>query len=786
MSVKRNLPTLLQQGLLSFPGKDLTPLEKSVLDLIPAEGVCRILEQKQGKVHLVEAFTGSGKSTVLPVYLYKSAKAQTSRPGGYSVLVAEPRVNLCINAAQDIANNNPDLEVGREISIQTGTQKVQATEHDYMAFATTQIVQNFLNKCLNIQAKGDQERAVSQLNRYAYVCVDEAHVLEIQTLTLIKTIKNITEKFETTPKFLFMSATMDEDQILKYFHLDKERRNDNVIIVKGLPNFEIKTYDIEPKDLKSLIHNENQVNSNGNNSSQNEHRLNPSGNAFNRFYRDLNSSSSTNRELNTSEASYRVLNPSINVSNNNFHDKGGDKSNSINTLDHFTSPHDGTKTETDRGKFKFNKKPFKPREDIYTATARFFMKRFYDGLYDSTSYVSIKGKEYQCRDVLIFVPSMKGINSISSTLMEMITDRPKFKISQFTLQNELDEWRRSNKGHRRILVVGYGASYSNLSLNILATPYENEEDVLEFETKIIISTSVIETGKTFSTLKICVDLGLHKTTIYSPLTWKFEIDKRLGYLKTIPANRSQIIQRRGRVGRMSPGTFMMMYSDENLKFLEAADYPQTINNSCLSNLLYDVYLSKLPQGVYDIAKFNDFLFPLPIDMQIVSFNDLFLSGILGSAGEYVPKDRGEDSMWIEYAKFAYYQLKWSLFKSIMTAAINKFKLPRTFQLITINTNQTQEEDFIDEHDVSDESSSDDKKGLQNTNEKPSQSKSNLNAPMPKVGNRPEDIFTYKFEDLSIATHDAFVPGFILMGRQLFKDIVSGKSREIIPYRGDYY
>ena len=235
-----------------------------------------------------------------------------------------------------------------------------------------------------------------------------------------------------------------------------------------------------------------------------------------------------------------------------------------------------------------------------------------------------------------------------------------------------------------------------------------------------------------------------------------------------------------------------MYSDENLKFLEAADYPQTINNSCLSNLLYDVYLSKLPQGVYDIAKFNDFLFPLPIDMQIVSFNDLFLSGILGSAGEYIPKDRGEDSMWIEYAKFAYYQLKWSLFKSIMTAAINKFKLPRTFQLITINTNQTQEEDFIDEHDVSDESSSDEngsentKDEASNVNEKPSQSKSNLNAPMPKVGNRPEDIFTYKFEDLSIATHDAFVPGFILMGRQLFKDIVSGKSREIIPYRGDYY
>lgn len=359
---------------------------------------------------------------------------------------------------------------------------------------------------------------------------------------------------------------------------------------------------------------------------------------------------------------------------------------------------------------------------------------------------------------------MKGINSISSTLMGLITDRPKFKISQFTLQKELDEWRRSNKGHQRILVVGYGASYSNLSLNILATPYENEEDVLEFETKIIVSTSVIETGKTFSTLKICVDLGLHKTTIYSPLTWKFEIDKRLGYLKTIPANRSQIIQRRGRVGRMSPGTFMMMYSDENLKFLEAADYPQTINNSCLSNLLYDVYLSKLPQGVYDIAKFNDFLFPLPIDMQIVSFNDLFLSGILGAAGEYVPKDRGEDSMWIEYAKFAYYQLKWSLFKSIMTAAINKFKLPRTFQLITINTNQTQEEDFIDGS---------------SPNEKPSQNQS-------KVGNHPEDIFTYKFDDLSFATHDAFVPGFILMGRQLFKDIISGKSREIIPYRGDYY
>lgn len=754
MSVKRNLPTLLQQGLLSFPGKDLTPLEKSVLDLIPAEGVCRILEQKQGKVHLVEAFTGSGKSTVLPVYLYKSAKAQTSRPGGYSVLVAEPRVNLCINAAQDIANNNPDLEVGREISIQTGTQKVQATEHDYMAFATTQIVQNFLNKCLNIQAKGDQERAVSQLNRYAYVCVDEAHVLEIQTLTLIKTIKNITEKFDTTPKFLFMSATMDEDQILKYFHLDKERRNDNVIIVKGLPNFEIKTYDIEPKVLKTLIHSQ------------------------------TNPQHEENRSRNTSEASYHDL--------SQYKENSTDISPSLhedNKPNENTSEH--RKWPNNKRKFK----QFKPREDIYTATARFFMKRFYDELYDSKSYVNIKGKDYQCRDALIFVPSMKGINTISAILMNLITDRPKFKISQFTLQKELDEWRHSNKGHQRILVVGYGASYSNLSLNILATPYENEEDVLEYETKIIISTSVIETGKTFSTLKICVDLGLHKTTIYSPLTWKFEIDKCLGYLKTIPANRSQIIQRRGRVGRMSPGVFMMMYSDENLKFLEAADYPQTINNSCLSNLIYDVYLSKLPQGVYDISKFNDFLFPLPIDMQLVSFNDLFLSGILGSAGEYVPQDRGEDSMWIEYAKFAYYQLKWSLFKSIMTAAINKFKLPRTFQLITINPNQTQEEVFIDDHDETEESSSvnetssnehEDDSDAKASNESHNQFHSQANAPTPKVGNRPEDIFTYKFEDLSMATHDAFVPGFILMGRQLFKDIVSGKSREIIPYRGDYY
>ena len=79
----------------------------------------------------------------------------------------------------------------------------------------------------------------------------------------------------------------------------------------------------------------------------------------------------------------------------------------------------------------------------------------------------------------------------------------------------------------------------------------------------------------------------------------------------------------------------------------------------------------------------------------------------------------------------------------------------------------------------------------NTNDKHSnenhhQNQSNPSMNKPKAGNNPEDIFTYKFEDLSMATHDAFVPGFIIMGRQLFKDIVNGKSREIIPYRGDYY
>lgn len=617
------LPTLYIKGMYEFPkGVELTEDDKKLLDLTPIDIVCNIYKQKlektgiENRLHILESFTGSGKSTVLPSEIYKHVLDNKA------VLVAEPRINLCDNAANDILNYYSDWSYGKEISVHTGNKYVKSSERKYMEFCTTQIIQNFLNKVIK------SETPERYLKKYQIIIIDEAHILEIQTLSVIASIKMFLNKFADNidcPIFVFASATLDPKQFLNYFNINGNLKY-VLSTVKGVPNFPIKEIIISDE----LIHKLNEYN------------------------------------------------------------------------------------------------------NLYFTLSKNFYDTIYPTLDKSESYVEIMNKKIQCRDVLIFVPGIKAITAVCEWLNKLIKDKPIIYVSQELKKQDLINWRHENKNKKRVLIMGYSASYSQLSLDLLSKPYEDDFDVLENETKIIVSTSVIETGKTIQTLYICIDTGIFVKTIYNPLIY----EPNTNFLIQLPINQSQRTQRKGRVGRKAPGIFIQYYSSNVYESMIKNDIPETVNMGCLSSLIYTMNLSIInDKCVLDIPNLNDYLYPISPDLLICSLNDLFFAHLIGINGEWLNEEI--DEQWIIYARLAYYIIKLPLFTSILLASINRYNLPPIYQVKNFNLETY------------------------------------------------KTIFKHTFESITETKYMKALD-FIPPGRKLFKDIVEGKNKAIIPYRGDFY
>ena len=641
------LPTLLQPGMYdtSWLQSPIAETNASIFNELeksrPIDVIVRLYRSKlqstglQSRIHILKAYTGAGKSTVYPQELFNQLANDKNR----AVLMAEPRKVLCDNNIGDILNHN-QWELGDQLVIKTGTKQVRSDKKSYIEFATTQIVQYFLDRILEAHSRGDAKTIKRLLNRYLFIVIDEAHILEKQTLSVIRSVKEVLTRFSTNadcPIFVFSSATIDAEQISKYLKIELNELT--LSVVKGLPNNPITTNFLSDKLISEL---------NG------------------RGCRDV--------EVELEFEGGGELNPFI--------------------------------------------------------TLAYFIQRFiYPKLWLSKSSVFINefNREFKCRDMLVFVPGIANIQQITSILSKSIRDKPVFRIEQTTKEHELKKWRNENK-KPRVLIMGYSAEYSPLSLKMLEAPYESDEDVLENELKIIVSTGVIETGKTIQTLYVCVDAGFDNKTIHSPLVYN-PYEK---WLIKAPANQNQIIQRKGRVGRMSPGVFVAMYSKDAYSHRPINDYPDTVNSGCLSSLFYSSHLSFINRETrVEIGTFNSYIYPITPDLFIRSAQDLFIGGVLGAYAQWMKTEVHKDR-WIAYAIYAYYVLKYPLFRAVMTASLNRYKLPDIFEM-----------------DLSDFS------------------------------------FPMSLEQ-AIESRYIHAPEFIVDGRKLFRDIVSAKNRCIIVFRNDVY
>ena len=315
--------------------------------------------------------------------------------------------------------------------------------------------------------------------------------------------------------------------------------------------------------------------------------------------------------------------------------------------------------------------------------AQYFVDKWLSKLFESKSTINVNNEEIACRDALLFVPLFSAISLIGDYLESKVKNVEFFKVGKDCAFKEVEAWRNKNRGKKRVLYVGYGRNYSQASDYLLETALERDEEARKNEAKIICSTSVIETGKTISTLYLCMNMGIETMSLYNPLTYKAA--NSIQYLKQVPINKNQAIQRKGRVGRECPGVFVHFYSKKAFEQFRNNDIAETINNSYLSGLVLND-LCQFDVGVYrDVFNLNNYYYPTSTDILINSARDLVNAGYLTLMGQFVALNNSikHCENWVIYAKFLFYCLGWSLWDALLLASLNRKSLPPMMNLFSV-------------------------------------------------------------------------------------------------------
>ena len=292
----------------------------------------------------------------------------------------------------------------------------------------------------------------------------------------------------------------------------------------------------------------------------------------------------------------------------------------------------------------------KSRTVSFEVIGKYFYDHFYNDLWNSTSTIERGGKKIQCRDALIFTPIVAGIDAIGLTLVNLIKDVPTFLVKKDVRFKELQKWRNANKGKKRVSIIGYATGFAQASDEILSGPIENDNDVIENETKIFISTGAIEVGKTIYTLYLGIDLGLHTKPAYIPLSY---VDRnKMQYFRQLPSDVGGITQRLGRVGRVAPGVFLHFYSENTFKRVDKAEKPETVATYLLSNMFLNNISTKQYQHV-DVANENHYLYPTSLDIITRTAQDLIQAGCMDIYGHSVFLGNNADNFDDVYSNYLY-------------------------------------------------------------------------------------------------------------------------------------
>ena len=593
------MPTLAEKGKFTFHDKAKNNIPNELKGMIneskAIDIIVRVLELKLSKTgkdsrtYFLRGRTGSGKSTYMIQELYR--KLICSCEERTTIFCTQPRVVLTKSNPTELLRYNKGWEFGKNIGVRNGSEKIGTTDKYSIVYCTTQIMGNLL---VELMSETDAYKQEQMMKAMRLVVIDECHVLDSPMMALLKNVYDVVSRFgenENCPLFIFSSATIDLENMVKYYYPNNynEMISDPLMIgdVIGVPNFPVSEDYLSSSELKVL--------------------------------------NETERKMGKREAGFELF-------------------------------------------------------------AKWFADNYLNSLFKSESTIKRGDEIVKCRDALLFVPLFSAISFIGDYLEKYVKNMPFFKIGKDCQWSEVEKFRNKYRNKERVIYVGYGRNYAPASDEILSTAMERDDESRKNEVKIICSTSVIETGKTISTLYLCMNMGIETMSLYNPLAYKPE--NALQCLKQCPINKNQCIQRKGRVGRECPGKFVHFYSKECYDKFRNIDVAETINNSYLSALVLND-LSQFPIGTCkDVFNLNNYYYPTSTDILINSTRDLVNSGYLTLFGQYTELNNSvqHSENWIIYAKYLFYCLGWSLWDSLLLASLNRKNLPPMMTLYNINPN----------------------------------------------------------------------------------------------------
>lgn len=261
-SVYMPVPTLLRPGfLIPQPGtkkseaeklKQQVPVEyimKFIGDRVSLRGAAPKVKPKGIGDHVlvVEASTGSGKSTTMISYLYRTFHETVPK----NIVVTQPRVLTAVDIASGLPKWEPLLELDRNVGYSTGSFKRPITEKGIIYMTVETLVQQYLG------AAAIEDFA----NMYGFIVIDEIHERDLATDNCLYLLKKMLGQLWDKPECPFIvltSATFEKRIFMDYFDVPKT----NYVLVEGqtyhkeihFPPFNMRNYSAFAVEQAKHIH----------------------------------------------------------------------------------------------------------------------------------------------------------------------------------------------------------------------------------------------------------------------------------------------------------------------------------------------------------------------------------------------------------------------------------------------------------------------------------------------------------------------------------------------------
>lgn len=258
-------PTLLMAGNI-LPQKWMTRDQKEKLKNIPAiDWIMNYILDRTwhhttppkikitgpgSKVSIFRSGTGTGKSTVIPPYLYEIfyEKEKIYR----NIICTEPTITTAVDMPYQVIPYNPNLKLGENIGYQTGTLIRKPVRG--IVYATVGILLQ------QLKTLDDKEF----MKKYSFILLDEVHQRSIEADAALFYIRNLLERNYSDPMcpyVILMSGTLDPEKLMDFFDCPKDAfldiKGNTFPIQDNFSKYNISHYVSYVIDLIEKIHIDN-------------------------------------------------------------------------------------------------------------------------------------------------------------------------------------------------------------------------------------------------------------------------------------------------------------------------------------------------------------------------------------------------------------------------------------------------------------------------------------------------------------------------------------------------